>query len=129
MFCVLRVILYQAHPKPLPAFWVCQHSSDSVATDDASRPPLQGRMKTRKTDCNETVYATGTVNIRASYTAESDKLGSLSTGDSVTRTGTSVAGTEADGWSRVQLSDGTTAYILVILCGFIIISHFISLPT
>ena len=86
-------------------------------------------MKTRKTDCNETVYATGTVNIRASYTAESDKLGSLSTGDSVTRTGTSVAGTEADGWSRVQLSDGTTAYILVILCGFIIISHFISLPT
>lgn len=29
------------------------------------------------TDCNETVYATGTVNIRASYTADSNKLGSL----------------------------------------------------
>ena len=51
------------------------------------------------------------VNIRASYTADSDKLGSLSVGQSVTRTGTSIAGTEAEGWSRVELSDGTTAYI------------------
>ena len=34
------------------------------------------------TDCNETVYATGTVNIRASYTADSEKLGSLNKGDS-----------------------------------------------
>lgn len=63
------------------------------------------------TEVNETVYATGTVNIRASYTADSDKLGSLSVGQSVTRTGTSIAGTEAEGWSRVELSDGTTAYI------------------
>ena len=63
------------------------------------------------TEVNETVYATGTVNIRASYTADSDKLGSLSAGESVTRTGTSIAGTEAEGWSRVELSDGTTAYI------------------
>lgn len=63
------------------------------------------------TEVNETVYATGTVNIRASYTADSDKLGSLSVGQSVTRTGTSIAGTEAEGWSRVELRDGTTAYI------------------
>ena len=63
------------------------------------------------TEVNETVYATGTVNIRASYTADSDKLGSLSVGQSVTRTGTSIAGTEAEGWSRIQLSDGSTAYI------------------
>ena len=63
------------------------------------------------TEVNETVYATGTVNIRASYTADSDKLGSLSVGQSVTRTGTSIAGTEAEGWSQVELSNGTTAYI------------------
>ncbi len=62
-------------------------------------------------DCNETVYATGTVNIRASYTADSEKLGSLNKGDSTTRTGIAIAGTEAEGWSRIQLSDGTTAYI------------------
>lgn len=62
-------------------------------------------------DVNEVVYATGTVNIRASWSASSDKLGSLSRGQSVTRTGTSIAGTEADGWSRVTLADGSTAYI------------------
>lgn len=62
-------------------------------------------------DCNETVYATGTVNIRASYTADSEKLGSLSAGDSATRTGIAIAGTEAEGWSRIQLSDGTVVYI------------------
>ncbi|NBI11316.1 SH3 domain-containing protein [Colidextribacter sp. OB.20] len=63
------------------------------------------------TDCNETVYATGTVNIRASYTADSEKLGSLNKGDSVTRTGIAIAGTEAEGWSRIQLSDGSTVYV------------------
>ena len=63
------------------------------------------------TEVNETVYATGTVNIRAGWSADSEKLGSLSAGESVTRTGTSIAGTEAEGWSRVELSDGTTAYI------------------
>ena len=63
------------------------------------------------TDVNETVYATGTVNIRASYTTDSEKLGSLSVGQSVTRTGTAIAGTEAEGWSRIQLSDGSIVYV------------------
>ncbi len=62
-------------------------------------------------DCNETVYATGTVNIRASYTADSEKLGSLNKGDSATRTGIAIAGTEAEGWSRIQLSDGSIVYV------------------
>lgn len=62
-------------------------------------------------DCNETVYATGTVNIRASYTADSEKLGSLNKGDSVTRTGTAIAGTEAEGWSRIQLNNGNVVYV------------------
>ena len=61
------------------------------------------------TEVDETVYATSTVNIRAGYSADSDKLGSLSTGSSVTRTG--IGTEEADGWSRVSLSDGTVAYI------------------
>lgn len=30
-------------------------------------------------------------------------------GNSVTRTGTAITGTEAEGWSRVELSDGTVA--------------------
>ena len=63
------------------------------------------------TEVNETVYATGTVNIRASYTADSDKLGSLTAGESVIRTGVAIEGTEAEGWSRGVLFDSTPAYI------------------
>ena len=63
------------------------------------------------TEVNETVYATGTVNIRSSWSAESEKLGSLNKGDSVVRTGISIEGAEAEGWSRIQLSDGSTVYV------------------
>lgn len=63
------------------------------------------------TEVNETVYATGTVNIRSSWSAESEKLGSLNKGDSVARTGISIEGTEAEGWSRIQLSDGRIVYV------------------
>lgn len=58
------------------------------------------------TDVEETVYATGTVNIRSSWSVESEKLGALSKGDAVTRTGTAIEGTEAEGWSQVKISDG-----------------------
>lgn len=58
------------------------------------------------TPVEETVYATGTVNIRVSWSVESEKLGALSKGDAVTRTGTAIEGTEADGWSRIKISDG-----------------------
>lgn len=60
--------------------------------------------------CNETVYATGTVNIRASYTVNSAKLGSLVRGQTITRTGIGI--NEAAGWSQVCLADGTTAYMV-----------------
>lgn len=63
------------------------------------------------TEVNETVYATDTVNIRSSWSAESEKLGSLNKGDSVARTGISIEGTEAEGWSRIQLSDGRIVYV------------------
>lgn len=58
------------------------------------------------TNVEETVYATGTVNIRSSWSVESEKLGSLGKGDSVIRTGIAIEGTEAEGWSRVKISDG-----------------------
>ena len=83
-------------------------TSDEADGDDEATPDNEVQLFI---DCNETVYATGTVNIRESWTASSTKLGSLSRGQSVTRTGTSIQGTEAEGWSRVTLSDGTTAYI------------------
>ena len=98
-------------PEPEPE----QTPAAPVETEDTQPPeetePQEAEQVQLFTEVNETVYATGTVNIRASYMADSDKLGSLSVGQSVTRTGTSIAGTEAEGWSRIQLSDGTTAYI------------------
>lgn len=63
-------------------------------------------------ECNEVVYALDQVNIRASYTTSSTKLGSLSRGQSITRIGNGIQGTEAEGWSKVQLSDGTIAYMV-----------------
>lgn len=52
---------------------------------------------------------TGEVNIRASWNAESEKLGALNKGDSLTRTGIGTG--EAENWSRVTLADSSIAYI------------------
>lgn len=54
---------------------------------------------------NETVYATAGVHIRASYTTDSDVLGSLAKGEAITRTGVCE-----NGWSRVQYAS-KDAYI------------------
>ena len=97
-------------PEPEPE----QTPAAPVETEDTQLPEeteSQVEQVQLFTDCNETVYATGTVNIRSSWSAESEKLGSLNKGDSATRIGTAISGTEAEGWSRVELSDGTVAYI------------------
>ena len=57
------------------------------------------------TSVNETVYATGSVNVRQSWSTSSSVVGSLSEGQSVTRTGKGD-----NGWSRVTFN-GSTAYI------------------
>lgn len=57
------------------------------------------------TSVNETVYATGSVNVRQSWSTSSPVVGSLSEGQSVTRTGKGD-----NGWSRVTFN-GSTAYI------------------
>ena len=97
-------------PEPEPE----QTPAAPVETED-TQPPEETESQEDEvqlfTEVNETVYATGTVNIRASYTADSEKLGSLNKGDSATRTGTAIAGTEAEGWSRIQLSDGNVVYV------------------
>lgn len=61
------------------------------------------------TDCEETVYATSAVNLRSGPGTSYDKVGSLSAGQSVTRTG--IGAGAADGWSRVQTADGSTVYV------------------
>ena len=61
------------------------------------------------TEVNETVYATGTVNLRSGPSTAHDKVGSLNKSDSVTRVGIGTG--EAEGWSRIQLSDGSIVYV------------------
>ena len=56
-------------------------------------------------EVNETVWATLSVSVRESYSADSDRLAVLYGGESITRTGICD-----NGWSRVDL-DGKTAYI------------------
>ena len=57
------------------------------------------------TDVNETVYATGSINVRKSYSTSSSIVGTLKKGEAVTRTGKG-----SNGWSKVTYK-GTTAYI------------------
>ena len=59
-------------------------------------------------DCSETMYATTTVNVRSSYSTNSDKLGSLTKAQSVKRTGIGTGA--AAGWSRIEFN-GKVAYV------------------
>lgn len=67
--------------------------------------PVPEETGPKFTEVNETVYATTSVNVRASYSADSDKVGGLSTGASVTRTGVGD-----NGWSRIVYGD-RVAYV------------------
>lgn len=62
-------------------------------------------------ETNETVYATGTVNVRKSYSSDATKLGSLSKGDSVTRIGKSTSKADGYYWSKITYN-GQTAYVI-----------------
>lgn len=68
--------------------------SDNKDNNDTTKPTFKS--------ANDKVYATGDINIRKSYSADSDKIGTLKAGESVTRTGTSD-----NGWSKVSYNGGT----------------------
>lgn len=53
-------------------------------------------------NCNETVWATGTVNLRSGPSTDDDKAGQLNKGQSVTRTGIDTG--DYSSWSRVKLA-------------------------
>ncbi len=95
-------------PEPEPE----QTPAAPVETED-TQPPEETESQEDEvqlfTDVNETVYATGTVNLRSGPSTAHDKVGSLNKSDSVTRVGIGTA--EAEGWSRIQLSDGSIVYV------------------
>ena len=61
------------------------------------------------TDCNETVYATGTVNLRSGPSTNDEKVGALNKNQSVTRIGVGTG--DYANWSKVRLSDGSEVYV------------------
>ena len=95
-------------PEPEPE----QTPAAPVETED-TQPPEETESQEDEvqlfTDVNETVYATGTVNLRSGPSTAHDKVGSLNKSDSVTRVGIGTA--DAEGWSRIQLSDGSLVYV------------------
>ena len=61
------------------------------------------------TDCNETVYATGTVNLRSGPSTDDEKVGALNKNQSVTRIGIGTG--DYASWSKAKLSDGSEVYV------------------
>jgi len=89
---------------------------EPVSVDGASAPaeeaviePVTATVEWEFTDCNETVYAINSVNLRNGPSTEFDKVGSLKTGDSITRVGIGYG--DCEGWSIVKLSDGSIVYV------------------
>ncbi len=89
-------------------------TNSSTDTNDKNNDKKNDNNDSKKNDNNDTtteptfksandkVYATGDINIRKSYSADSEKIGTLKAGESVTRTGISD-----NGWSKVSYNGGT----------------------
>ena len=81
---------------------------ESVSTPDQVDTSDPKEAESLFTETDETMYATTTVNVRSSYSTNSDKLGSLTKAQSVTRTGIGTG--DAAGWSRIEFN-GNVAYV------------------
>lgn len=81
---------------------------ESVSTPAQENTTAPQETDSQFTDCSETMYATTTVNVRSSYSTNSDKLGSLTKAQSVKRTGIGTGA--AAGWSRIEFN-GKVAYV------------------
>ena len=93
----------QGNPEQTPAVEETPTVEETPAQEVEAQPEVQ-----LFTDCNETVYATTTVNVRDTYSTSGNKVGSLTKAQSVTRTGTGQG--EAAGWSRIEFN-GQVAYV------------------
>ena len=86
---------------------VKEASSGGDSEEGGSSKPSDNETETPSMSfdpVNETVYATDSLNVRSSPSTSGSRIGSLSEGDSVTRTGI------GDGWSRIKY-EGQTAYV------------------
>ena len=81
---------------------------ESVSTPAQENTTAPQENDSLFTETDETMYATTTVNVRSSYSTNSDKLGSLTKAQSVKRTGIGTGA--AAGWSRIEFN-GKVAYV------------------
>ena len=87
---------------------VSQEETQPTAQPQEETPketPVPEEVGPKFIEVNETVYATTSVNVRSSYSADSDKVGGLFAGASATRTGVGD-----NGWSRIVYGD-SVAYV------------------
>ena len=100
-------IIVKSMDKSLPSDYEAQYRawrpSVNQQTQQASEVVLTF------TDCNETVYATGTVNLRSGPSTDDEKVGALNKNQSVTRIGIGTG--DYSSWSKVKLSDGSEVYV------------------
>lgn len=81
------------------------NSDNNNKTDTTKNTDTEKKSEPTFKSANDTMYATGDINVRKSYSADSDKIGSLKAGDKITRTGIGD-----NGWSKVSYN-GATGYI------------------
>lgn len=100
-------IIVKSMDKSLPSDYETQYrawrQSVNQQTQQASEVVLTF------TDCNETVYATGTVNLRSGPSTDDEKVVALNKNQSVTRIGIGTG--DYSSWSKVKLSDGSEVYV------------------
>ena len=77
-------------------------NTDNKKTDTTKNTDIEKKSEPTFKSANDTMYATGDINVRKSYSADSDKIGSLKAGDKITRTGIGD-----NGWSKVSYNGGT----------------------
>ena len=100
-------IIVKSMDKSLPSDYEAQYRawrpSVNQQTQQASEVVLTF------TDCNETVYATGTVNLRSGPSTDDEKVGALNKNQSVTRIGIGTG--DYASWSKIRLSNGSEVYV------------------
>ncbi|WP_160666978.1 SH3 domain-containing protein [Colidextribacter sp. OB.20] len=95
--------------KKLPSDYEQQYRAWRPAETEQTLEDQTPEVTLTFTDCNETVWATGTVNLRSGPSTEDDKVGSLNKNQSVTRIGIGIG--DYSSWSKVKLSDGSEVYV------------------
>lgn len=108
---VVETEAVQPEPEQVEDTAPVEDSEPAAEVEPVSEPEPETVPQERYTfdDCNDTIYATSTVNLRSGPGTEHEKVGSLKAGESAVRTGTGT-GDDAD-WSRLQLADGTEVYV------------------